>query len=987
MLKNTKKIRLLLSFFLLFMIVGTSLLPALAADKPVKKVRVGYYEEDTAFQDGFTDDARKSGYAYEYYQKIATLTGWNYQYVYGSKEEIYDKLLTGEVDIVAGVYKSEFPENQVLFSTYDMNMDGEPCYFAFPVSRKELADELNEAQETLFSNSPNYTANLRQKYYNPDTSQQMLTPAEKEFLAQMGSLDVGYVRNNLPLSDQSDDGTPIGIVAELLSMVSDYLEIPLNPVCYDTLDLMEEGLRKGEVDIAFPMYSDLWLAETNGFFQTDSFISGRVMIIYQGDERKDLMDKVALSRTGVGQRYYLSIYYPDSETVYYDNREKAFEAVKRGEADCMIGYASIILNFLSEHTEYQDFNIAYLDAPENFCIAVNQGECQLVEIMNKAVHQLNDAIITNAMLQYANVDEAFTFKNFIRHYAGAVIAVLCFFFTLLLWTFLNFRRKTRLFNAEQARTRVALEAALDAANTASVAKTTFLSNMSHDIRTPMNGIIGMTAIAAAHMDDPARVRDCLEKITASGKHLLALINEVLDMSKIESGTIHLNEEAFDLSALMDDLIILNRPLAEAKNQELVVHILNISHEEVIGDGLRLQQIFTNLTSNAVKYTPDGGTIEITLSEKPSGSPKLGCFELIVKDNGVGMSEEYLPHVFDAFTREKNATFSQGTGLGMPIARNIARMMDGDITVESTLGEGSKFTVTFLLKLPDTEHASYEDFIGLPILVVDDDPVICESTCLLLSELGMNGESVLSGRDAIEKVDSRHKEGADYFAVLIDWQMPDMDGVTTTREIRKRLGNDVPIIIISAYDWSTIEAEAIRAGANGFIGKPLFKSRIAHLFGQLVGHNQTEEKSSNPGLKELTAQTDFTGKRALLAEDNELNAEIAIEILSMTGLSVDWAKDGKEAVTKMDASAPGYYDCIFMDVQMPVMNGIDATKAIRILPRPDARTIPVFAMTANAFAEDVQAVLSAGMNEHIAKPLNFDVLIKILNDYLGENASK
>ncbi len=948
-----------------------------------KIVRVGYYRGDTSFQDGFSDDARKSGYAYEYYQKISSLTGWSYEYVYGSKAEVLDKLLSGEVDIVAGIYQTDEYKERVAFSKRDMDPKGKGRYFAVNIDRMDLLEELNQTQDKLFISSPDFTMELWQKYYGQDSQHRALTVREKNWLAEAGTLNIGYLRGNLPLSDQSGDGAPTGVIKELLSMLSAYLEVPLNPVCYDTVALMEQALCDGEIDAAFPIYSDLWFAETKGFFQTDAFISDRVMIVYQGNYREDLMDKIALSETGVGQRYYVSIYYPNAGTVYYATKADSFEALQKGEVNCMIGSSSILQRFFAEHMEYQDFHIAYLDTSENFGIAVNQGKTMLVEILNKAVRQLDDATMTSAMIQYSNVEAPYTFMDFIRHYAIVVIAALTAFFVILLWVFISYRSKMRLFNEEQAKTRAALEAALTAANAASEAKTTFLSSMSHDIRTPMNGIIGMTAIAAAHMEDPSRVKDCLAKITASSKHLLALINEVLDMSKIESGGLHLNEEVFSLSDLMDDLITLNKPLADARHHDLVVHILNISHEEVIGDSLRLQQVFTNLVSNAIKYTPDSGKIEIALSEKPSRSPKMGLFEFIVEDNGVGMSEEYLPHVFEAFTRADNASTShtQGTGLGMAIAQNVVRMMDGDIAVESVLGQGSKFTVTVFLKLRDTENVPCADFNDLDILVVDDDQVICESACILLSELGMHGEWVLSGREAVEHVGKRHKSGTDYFAVLLDWKMPDMDGLATAGKIRECVGNDVPVIIISAYDWPSIEEEAMHAGVDGFIGKPLFKSRLVRLFEQLLGH-KTEKNGL--GLEELTGQTDFTGKRALLAEDNEINAEIAVEILGMTGLAVDWAHDGKEAVAQMEASAPGYYDCVFMDVQMPVMNGLDATRAIRAMSRSDAKTIPIFAMTANAFVEDVRAVLDVGMNEHIAKPLDFQVLLKVLNDYLGNN---
>ncbi len=969
-------------FTIIFLLAAAviSVFPAKAAEGETEKVRIGYYEGDPAFQDGFSEGERKTGYAYEYYQELAMLTGWDYEYVYGSREEIFDRLLAGEVDIMAGVSESEERPGEIFLSQYDMGLEQEENYFAVNGNRADLKDELNRAQGKILASLPDFTVMLRQKYYSKNARRQLLSEEEKEWLAKAGSLNVGYVRHNLPLSDQLEDGTPVGVAGEMIPLVSDYLGIPLNPICYENASLMEQGLRDGEIDAAFPVYSDLWITEQKGFYQTDSFISDRVMIVYEGNYRDDLMDRIALSETGVGQRYYLSIYYPESATIFYENREKAFTAIKAGEVNCMIGCSSILQKFLLDHKEYQNMNIAYLDTSENFSIAVNKEESQLAVIMDKAVHHVDDAEITSAMIKYSGVEENFTLADFIRRYAVLLVMILCIFFTILLWTFVNYRRKTAQFNAEQARTRTALETALGAANAASVAKTTFLSNMSHDIRTPLNGIIGMTAIATAHVEDTARVKDCLGKITASGKHLLALINEVLDMSKIESGTVRLNEERFDLSELIDDLIVLNKQQAEAKNHEMVVHILNVSHEEVIGDSLRLQQIFTNLVSNAIKYTPDGGKIRITLSEKPSGNPNMGCFEFIVKDNGVGMSKEYLPHIFDAFTRAENAMLSpvQGTGLGMAIARNIARMMDGDITVESTLGEGSTFTVLFYLKLVNKDNVPYEDFVGLKVLVVDDDPVIRESACLLLSELGMQGEGAASCGEALEHVEALHQKGEDYFIVLTDWKMPGMDGVTTTRELRKKLGKNVPIIIISAYDWSAIEAEALRAGADGFLGKPLFKSRLVHLFEQRLG---IKTEKAETGLKEMTMQADFSGNRVLLAEDNEINAEIATEILGMAGLSVEWAHNGKEAVHKMETSAPGYYDCIFMDIQMPVMNGLDAARAIRALPHPDARIIPIFAMTANAFTEDVQDALKAGMNEHIAKPLNVDRLLVVLSNYL------
>jgi len=966
-------------FFLVFCVFGAAFVSDAHASG--QTIRIGYYQEDLRFQRGDSDEARKSGYAYEYYQEIASLTGWTYEYIYGTKAEITEKLLSGDVDMAAGIYKGDVDNARVLFSERDMEVGGEECYFAVNINHAPLLEELNKALDEIHTSNPMFTVALLEKYYGQESQLQILTDKERNYLDEAGSLNIGYVKDNMPLSDRGEDGRPVGVIEVLLAHLSDYLEVDLNPVCYDTTEAMQSALQLGEIDAAFPIYSDLWLTESKGLSQTEDIISDRVMIVYKGNYREDLMDKVALSEVGLGQRYYLAAYYPESERIFYNTREEAFQAIQNGEANCMIGCSSILQRFLGEHTRYEDFHIAYLDVSENFSLAVKRSNCVLTRILNKAVLQLDSAMVTSAVVQYSYVETPYTIMDVIRRYAVAIIMILIFFFAVLLWVFIAYQRKVKQFNMEQAKTNAALVDALNAANAANNAKSLFLSNMSHDIRTPMNGIIGMTAIAGAHIDDKARVEDALGKIAVSSKHLLALINEVLDMSKIEAGKVDLNEELFSLSELMDNLLTLNKPQADAKMQDMTVHILNISHEQVIGDSLRLQQVFTNLVSNAVKYTPEGGKIEITFSEKPSGSPKLGRYEFVVEDNGVGMSQEYLPHIFEAFTREEQGDGGQvqGTGLGMPIARNIVRMMDGDINVESALGQGSKFTVSLFLKLPDTENASYEDFLDLNILVVDDDQVICESTCLILSDLGMEGEWVLSGREAVKRVEERHEGQNDYFAVLLDWKMPDMDGVETTREIRKRVGDDMPIIVISAYDWSAIETEAIAAGASAFVGKPLFKSRLIRLFNELLDH---EPPKASFGLKEMAEEADFTGKRALLAEDNELNAEIAIEILDMVGLEVEWAHDGREALDMMEKSSCGYYACIFMDMQMPVMNGLDATKAIRMLPNADARTIPIFAMTANVFADDVMAALKAGMNEHIAKPLDVEGLIKVLNKYLA-----
>lgn len=529
--------------------------------------------------------------------------------------------------------------------------------------------------------------------------------------------------------------------------------------------------------------------------------------------------------------------------------------------------------------------------------------------------------------------------------------------------------------------REALQEAYEAVQMANSAKTTFLSNMSHDIRTPLNAIIGMTTIAAAHLDNADRVSDCLKNITSSGKHLLGLINEVLDMSKIESGKVDFSEEEFSLSELVDNLISIHQSLIREKNHALVVKVKNLEHEKVIGDSTRLQQVFANLLSNAIKYTPAGGRIEIEVSEKNTNKPTVGWYEVVFRDNGIGMSEEYQQTIFEPFTRAKDnrLTTIQGTGLGMSIAKNIIRMMGGDITVESRINEGSVFTVSFVLKLQAENEINYDKFVDLPVLVVDDDAAACESTCTILNDLSMNSEWVTTGKEAVEKTAAHHEEGNDYYAVILDWKMPDMDGLETTREIRRCVGEDIPVIVMSAYDWSDIEQEAKEAGVNIFLSKPLFKSKVINLFEGLLGEQDGTEADSPAAALD---KYDFSGKRILLVEDNELNREIAAEILQMAGFEIETAEDGKISVDKFAESSPGYYDLILMDIRMPVMDGYEATKTIRASNHPDAQKIPIIAMTANAFSSDVRDAINAGMNGHIAKPIDVDRVLKVLEENLG-----
>lgn len=527
-----------------------------------------------------------------------------------------------------------------------------------------------------------------------------------------------------------------------------------------------------------------------------------------------------------------------------------------------------------------------------------------------------------------------------------------------------------------------LSLAVARAEAANNAKSDFLSRMSHDIRTPMNAILGMTSIAAIHIDEKSRVLDALDKITVSGKHLLGLINDVLDMSKIESGKVSLVEESFNLSDSIDSILTVFHSQVEAKQLDLNVYIANIEHENVIGDEQHLLQIFMNIMGNAVKFTPPGGSISIHIEEKTSHITGSGYYEFAFEDTGIGMEQEYIKTIFEPFSRAANSIGNkiEGTGLGMSIAVNIARMMDGDIKVESTLGKGSKFTVGVHLKLDDFTPKNMETLVSLPVLVVDDEKDACESACEILCSIGMDAEYVLDGDSAIRRITESCEAHTDFSVIILDWKMPGKDGLETAREIRRTVNAHIPIIILSAYDWTDIEDEAREAGVDAFISKPMFKSKLIRTL-QNVLERDSEQKKTDAF--EAFRQHDFSGRRVLLAEDNELNSEVAQELLQIVGIASETAINGQLAVKRVLEKEPGYYDLIFMDIQMPIMNGYEASREIRSSEREDLKSIPIIAMSADAFSEDIRKARDAGMNDHISKPVDIERLETVLKKWIPQ----
>ena len=537
-------------------------------------------------------------------------------------------------------------------------------------------------------------------------------------------------------------------------------------------------------------------------------------------------------------------------------------------------------------------------------------------------------------------------------------------------------------NAMLARSKEAAEQAFRIAEAANRAKSSFLSNMSHDIRTPMNAIVGFATLLFRDADNPDKVREYTKKITASGQHLLGLINDVLDISKIEAGKTVLNLSDENIVDLIGNIDAIIRPQMRAKGHTFEVYSQNIRHENVVMDKLRLNQILLNLLSNAVKYTPDGGHVTLTIQELPQYAKQLANYRFIVKDNGYGMSEEYVRNVFIAFTREEDSVTNeiQGTGLGMAITKNLVDLMGGHITVESKKNQGSTFTVELNLRISEqaVDHDFWRNHGITRLLTVDDEEVTCQNVQMSMRDTGVTVDYALDGASGLEMAERAEREGRPYHIVLLDWKMPGMDGLETARRIRERASEDLPILILTSYDWPEIEDEANAAGIDAFMPKPFFLTSFRQKVDSVLNRTLGPKQEAAGGRSVLV------GMNILVAEDNEINAEILSELLDIAGATCDVCKNGALAAETFERSAPGQYQLILMDVQMPVMNGYEATKKIRGLSHPLARTIPIIAMTANAFAEDIKDALEAGMSAHVAKPVDMAVLEQTVKTVLGKN---
>ena len=901
-----------------------------------------------------------------------------------NNEDVKQKLANHEIDCFVSLEESFWAERGISTIT---RVGESGIYYAINKNRPDIKEELDDAMRALDEAVPFYTADLYKRYFSMDYTP-ILTGEEKAWLRKHGAIRMGFLASDSGVSTfDPATGEFTGVITDYIQFAADCLgnqELEFQLVGYDSKEAELDALKSGEIDMIFHCDQNPNLAEEYHFACTNTTWTSNLMAVTNKQHfNENNVNRIAVPQNKLSLKKYLAFYYPQWEIVDCDTQEDAARLVKDGQADCFVTGISSENKYSKKYSFYS----VPLVNPVRSCFAVNSGNRSLLSILNKTIKAMPVNMLAGALAMYKSSARKVTLSDFIKDNFFKVMLISSIAVAVVLLTILMLLQKAR--KAEAAARKAAsdtqelnakLQVAVEKAESANRAKSTFLSNMSHDIRTPMNAIIGFTTLALSTIDDTDRVKDYLGKTLASSNHLLSLINDVLDMSRIESGKIHLEEVEVNLSDVLHDLKTIVSGQIYAKQLELYMDAMDVTDEDVYCDKTRLNQILLNLLSNAIKFTPAGGTVSVRVRQLAGKVRGCGQYEFRIKDNGIGMSQEFAQKIFEPFERERTSTVSgiQGTGLGMAITKNIVDMMGGTIEVQTAQGKGTEFTVCVPMRA-QTEQRPVEkitELEGLKALVVDDDFNTCDSVTKMLVKVGMRAEWTLSGKEAVLRARQSIEMSDVYHAYIIDWRLPDMNGIEVTRQIRS-LHDDTPIIILTAYDWSDIEVEAKAAGVTAFCAKPMFMSDLRETLMSALGQKPADAVQRL--LPEKNA--DFKGKHILLVEDNELNREIAQEILREYGFLVDSAENGAVAVEKVSTAAPGSYDLVLMDVQMPIMDGYTATRKIRALDDPARAKLPILAMTANAFDEDRRNALESGMNGFLSKPIVIDDLVQELRKIL------
>ena len=901
-----------------------------------------------------------------------------------NNEDVKQKLANHEIDCFVSLEESFWAERGISTIT---RVGESGIYYAINKNRPDIKEELDDAMRALDEAVPFYTADLYKRYFSMDYTP-ILTGEEKAWLRKHGAIRMGFLASDSGVSTfDPATGEFTGVITDYIQFAADCLgnqKLEFQLVGYDSKEAELDALKSGEIDMIFHCDQNPNLAEEYHFACTNTTWTSNLMAVTNKQHfNENNVNRIAVPQNKLSLKKYLAFYYPQWEIVDCDTQEDAARLVKDGQADCFVTGISSENKYSKKYSFYS----VPLVNPVRSCFAVNSGNRSLLSILNKTIKAMPVNMLAGALAMYKSSARKVTLSDFIKDNFFKVMLISSIAVAVVLLTILMLLQKAR--KAEAAARKAAsdtqelnakLQVAVEKAESANRAKSTFLSNMSHDIRTPMNAIIGFTTLALSNINDTERVKDYLAKTLASSNHLLSLINDVLDMSRIESGKIHLEEVEVNLSDVLHDLKTIVSGQIYAKQLELYMDVMDVTDEDVYCDKTRLNQILLNLLSNAIKFTPAGGTVSVRVRQLAGKVHGCGQYEFRIKDNGIGMSQEFAQKIFEPFERERTSTVSgiQGTGLGMAITKNIVDMMGGTIEVQTAQGKGTEFTVCVPMRA-QTEQRPVEkitELEGLKALVVDDDFNTCDSVTKMLVKVGMRAEWTLSGKEAVLRARQSIEMSDVYHAYIIDWRLPDMNGIEVTRQIRS-LHDDTPIIILTAYDWSDIEVEAKAAGVTAFCSKPMFMSDLRETLMSSLGQKPADAVQRL--LPEKNA--DFKGKHILLVEDNELNREIAQEILREYGFLVDTAENGAVAVEKVSTAAPGSYDLVLMDVQMPIMDGYTATRKIRALDDPALAKLPILAMTANAFDEDRRNALESGMNGFLSKPIVIGDLVQELHKIL------